>query len=129
MRMLLSMLSPEVSRDCRDVAREWFKCTRQGNSALIGEVQAGTSKMCAECGGKLEGMHVSCRHPQGVWAVQSCKNNFCNAIVHRDVNAARNMLALLHTMVDGQQRPPYLRREGVAAMQGGNQGRGGTRVG
>ena len=75
-----------------------------------------TSKMCAECGQVLKPMRGK-EHQQGVegtlkdlWEVRLCSNKACNAHVHRDINAARNMLAILICWARHSLRPPHVKR-------------------
>ena len=75
-----------------------------------------TSMMCAECGEKLTGLPVR-KLVKGVWrlvpeySVRLCTKG-CHACVHRDINAARNMLQCLLAAVRGELRPRALCREG-----------------
>ena len=73
-----------------------------------------TSAVCAEpgCCGRLKGLpFVSSdgRH-SSMYQVRLCPNKACNAHVHRDVNAARNMLAILLAQARGKRRPLKLTR-------------------
>ena len=76
-----------------------------------------TSKKCTECGEVLGALqvphvHAGSRVMRPVYQVRLCSNKAFNAHVNRDVNAARNMLAVLQVRARGEDRPLALRRPG-----------------
>lgn len=87
-----------------------------------------TSKTCSQCSARVKPMHTRDRpkpsrrgrrnadqQPDSrgrfeVYAVRFCSNKSCNARMNRDINAARNMLALLEADVRGDPRPAAFAR-------------------
>ena len=92
-----------------------------------------TSKLCSQCSSpvkpmltrnrpqpKRRGRMVRLQRSVGeqpdshgrfeVYAVRFCSNKSCNARMNRDINAARNMLALLQADVRGEARPTAFAR-------------------
>ena len=67
-----------------------------------------TSQCCSNCGQRMQDRP----RPGGdrIWSrrVRAC--NSCRTLWHRDVNAARNILLILLTMLLGLERPAQLRR-------------------
>jgi hypothetical protein len=69
-----------------------------------------TSKCCSSCGHVTENLHYGgARCHQ----VVRCGNSECEVVWQRDCNAARNMRAILLTMLHDQPRPVALRRGNV----------------
>ncbi len=72
-------------------------------------------QVCAECGCILKAMKVpdqddEQRRLKDSYSVRLCIHKGCNARVNRDVNASRNMLAILRAHAEGRERPPALSR-------------------
>jgi hypothetical protein len=44
--------------------------------------------------------------------------NHCSTVWNRDINAAKNMLTLLNCLVEGEERPPALRRQAPQRAEG-----------
>ena len=92
-----------------------------------------TRKTCSQCHAQVKPMHTKVRptprrggrlrrlqHHMDqesdshgrfeIYPVRFCSNKSCNARMNRDINAARNILALLLAMVQGHTRPePFVR--------------------
>ena len=88
------------------IARLKFYCTVM----MVDEFR--TSKLHHPCGGELD--NAKCHHSDGVnskvYQVLLCRNRCRGVGMHRDKNAALNMLGLLQCQLRGEDRPECFRR-------------------
>ena len=45
-----------------------------------------------------------------IYGVLRCINNECSISWDRDINAGKNILTILKSMIDGRERPSYLKK-------------------
>lgn len=105
-----------LKRCQRGPAKRFFHALRRVCTVVLVDEHL-TSQLCCECAHQVKPMHAKVRNDAGVlqkrrlYSMRFCARKSCNARMNRDVNASRNILAMLLAIAGGGNRPAAFCRQ------------------